>query len=300
MARTVAEINSYIVTNVVTQFADAGITLNPTLWSKRNIIRLLCYTFAIAQNLLEQLQDIFITRVEEIQARSSAASSLWLQDKMFKFQYDATTPQILQAVTVLLTSPTGVAYSYLALQYPIVDATKRIITACSIRTNISGQVKVKVAKGNPFTALTTPEVDAAQSYIDMIGAAGITYQIISLPADKLMIQANIYYLGSYSAVIQANVIAALNAFLQNASIQNFDGSIKLSLIEDAIQAVEGVTDIVFVNVRARRDADAYSAGTDIVLNQNVISRLWPTVAGYMVEETTAGKTFADMLNFIPE
>lgn len=129
MARSVAEINNYIVTNLVSQFASQGITITPTLWSKRNILRLVCYTVAIAQALLEQLQDIFIQRVEDIQGRSAAASILWLQDKFFKFQYNATTPQILQAVIVVLTSPTGTPYSYLALQYAIVNTDLCIIKA---------------------------------------------------------------------------------------------------------------------------------------------------------------------------
>lgn len=300
MARSVEQINEYIVTALVANFGTVGITINPVLWSKRNVLRLLCYTVAIGQALLEQLQDIFVARVETIQARSSAASPLWLQDKVFKFQYSAAVPQILQVVNVILTDPAGTPYSYLTLQYPVVDASLQIVKACSIKTDLSNRVKIKVAKGDPLIALDSNEREALASYIFMVGAAGITYQVVSLEPDRLEVAAQIYYQGSYSAVISANVQAAINIFLKNASKTNFDGAIKLSSITDAIQSVPGVNDVVLTNVRARKEADAYADGTNLVLDQDILLRQWPSVAGYMVEEDETGHTFADTLIFIPE
>ncbi len=301
MARTVEQINQAITTTLTTEFAAVGITIDATLWSKRNILRLLCYTVAVAQNLLEQLQDIFIDRVTVIQARSAAASVLWLQDKMFKFQYSATTPQIININALNLTdAATGTVYQYLVAAYPTINEDLRIITACSVKANISNQVKIKIAKGNPFAPLSAPELAAAESYVDMIGAAGITYNVISLAPDQITVQANIYYNGTYSAVIATNVEAAINNFFQNASIVNFDGAILLSLLTDAIQNVEGVNDVVLVNVRCRRDADAWAAGTDIVAAQLVISRQWQSIAGYAIAETTATHTLADTLNYIAQ
>lgn len=287
MARSVSEINNYIVTNLVTNFALVGITIDPLTWSKRNILRQICYTMAVGQALVEQLQDAFLQNVETVLSKSAAATTLWLQDKMFKFQYDATTPQILQLIDG-------------APQYPIVDDTKRIITACSVKTTFSNQVKIKVAKSSPFVALSTEELNAAQSYVNIIGTAGITYFVSSDDADRIYIKADIWYQGLYSSVIQDNVITALNNFFQNASIKNFDGSLKISDIEETIRNVSGVNDVVLVNVRARQSSDIFGDGSDLVLDQTVISRAWGTVAGYAIQEDTAGKTFADSLNFISE
>jgi hypothetical protein len=287
MARSIENINSFIVSNLVTQMAAIGITINPTLWSKRNILRAICYTVAICQNLMEQLQDAYLVNVENIQATAAAASTLWLQDAMFKFQYSATNPQVLQLINVVP-------------QYPVIDPTLRIISACSVKPSVSNQVKIKVAKGNPFIALSGPELSAAQSYINLKGAAGITYIVSSNNSDKIYINANIYYQGQYATVISANVIAAINAFFQNLSITNFDGSMKLSDLESVIRNVQGVNDVVFVNVKARQDSDAFTAGTYLVQSQQVISRLWASIAGYMVPETTAGSQLTDSLNFIAE
>jgi len=287
MARSVDEINEYIVKALVDNMANIGITIDPLLWSKRNLLRLICYTIAIGQALLEQLQDKFLSDVEEVQSKSAAASTLWLQDAMFKFQYSLLNPQVLQMIDNVP-------------QYPVIDEELRIITACSVKSNISNQVKIKVAKENPFVALDALELAAAQSYIDLKGAAGITYIVSSGNADKLYLEANIYYQGQYAGVIQANIIDAINDYLQTLSIQNFDGSLKMVDIEVLIRSQPGVNDVLLKNVRARKDADVFADGTDLVLNQTVISRLWNTDAGYIVEENTVGKTFADSLTFIAE
>lgn len=287
MARSVAEINEVLVKALVDNMAAIGITLDPLLWSKRNLFRLICYTVAIGQALLEQLQDVYLAKVEEVQSKSAAASALWLQDAMFKFQYDAINPQILQIIDNVP-------------QYPIVDETLRIITACSVKSNLSNQVKIKVAKGDPFVALNALELAAAQSYVDYKGAAGVTYIVSSGNADKLYIEATIWYQGQYAAVIQTNIITAINDYLQTLSKQNFDGSLKMVDLDVLIRSQPGVNDVLLVNVRARKDADVFADGTDLILAQTVISRLWNTDAGYIVEEDTAGKTFTDSLTFVAE
>jgi len=287
MARSVDEINDYIVTALVSNFAAIGITINPTLWSKRNLIRALCYTVAIAQALMEQLQDIFMSNIEAVVATAAAASPKWVQAKMFEFQYSATDPQVIALIN---TVPV----------YPTVDPTLQIITACSVTSDISNVVAVKVAKGNPFVALSSSEKASAQGYINTIGVAGIQYEVISLNPDNLYIAADIYYQGQYASVIQANVIAVINQFLQDHSVNNFDGKLKMSDLEETIRDIAGVNDVVLKNVRGRADSDAFAAGIDLILGTAVIQRQWSTIAGYIISETTAGKTLADSLNFIVE
>jgi len=48
----------------------------------------------------------------------------------------------------------------------------------------------------------------------------------------------------------------------------------------------------------RSDSTPFVDGTFLVQNNTVISRIFPTIAGYVVEETTAGQTFTDKLTFI--
>lgn len=293
MARTIAQIQAQIIAQIAAT-PELGYYDDVNVWhnitentSARAIWRLWTWIQATAIGIFEQLIDLYIVVIEAIVARSSAASTLWVQDKMFKFQYDATTPQIVQLID---TVP----------QYPEVDANKRIITACSVTTDVNNTVNVKVAKSSPFVKLVALEKSAAQSYINTIGVAGITYVVISEDADKIYIQADIYYQGQYSTVIQANVIATLNAYLQTLSVVNFNGSLKMSDLEGVIRNVEGVNDVVLKNVKGRPDATAFGFGTYFIQNSTIVQRLWNSFAGYIIQETTAGQTFADSLTFIAQ
>jgi len=200
MARSVEEINGYIIDNLVSQFASVGITIDPTLWSKRNLLRAVCYTVAIAQALVEQLEDAFIVDIEAVVSVASAASFSWIQSKMFEFQYSATDPQF---VTLINTVPV----------YPVIDPNLRIVTACSVTSDISQTVTIKLAKSSPFQALSSLELASAQGYIDTIGDAGIDYSCVSKNADNLYVNADVYYQGQYSSVIQSTVIAAITSWL---------------------------------------------------------------------------------------
>jgi hypothetical protein len=280
MARSVAEIQAAIIINVQADpnLAQAASTSQTAIW------RLWTFVVATAIALLEQLQDVFKANVESTVALSAPQTPQWLQDKVFKFQYDATTPQVLQLID-------------LVPQYPIVDATKLIITRCSVKSTLSNKVLVKVAKSLTPEPLTSPELSALQTYVDTLGVAGIYYTCSSIDSDKIYIQANIYYQGSYSAVIQANVIAAIDAYL---AALPFDGTFKLSDLEIVIRQTEGVSDVVFNNVKARKNADSLSAATFLVQDNAVVGRTWATFAGYIVSETTSGSTLTDTLTFIAE
>ena len=280
MARSINEIQAAIIATVQAQPELAA--ANST--SKRAIWRLWTFVVAVAINLLEQLQDIFQTEIEATVALSAPQTAQWVQDRVLKFQYDATNPQIVQLVN-------------LVPQYPVVNANLRIVTRCSVKSTLSNQVQIKVAKSEPPAPLTGTEASALQSYVDIIGVAGVEYLVTSTDSDKLFVQAQIYYNGQYSAVIQANVIQAIEGYLAQIP---FDGTLKLLDLEIAVRNVTGVTDIVMNNIRARKDADALTAATYLVQANEVIARKWATVSGYIVGETTIGNTLADTLTFIPE
>lgn len=280
MARTIDDIQQQIITNVQATPELAGATST----SKRAIWRLWTYVVAVAINLFEQLQDVFLAQSESIVALSAPQTAQWVQDRAFKFQYDATNPQVIQLID-------------LVPQYPVVNPDLRIVTRCSVRSTGSGRVQVKVAKSDPPEALDGLQLAALQSYMSLIGVAGIAYNCTTAAPDKLYVAASIYYKGGYSAIISGTVIAAIEAYF--AAIP-FDGNMKLLDLEIAIKNVPGVNDVVFQNVSARYDSTPYGTGTYLVQNNTVISRQWATVAGYIVGETTTGATLADTLTFIPE
>lgn len=281
MARSISDIQTSMLDAIA---ADSVLSTLLTSTSRRAIFRLFTYVVAVAINGLEQLIDIFKAEVEAIAAAAAPATPAWLQDQILKFQYSATNPQVIQLINF-------------APAYPVIDELLRIITRCSVTTNLSNNVLIKVATGEPPAALSAPQLAALQSYVNEIGIAGVIYNVTSEASDKLFVEANVYYDGQYSAVISANVIEAIENFL--AAIP-FNGQMKISDLEEAITGVEGVNDVVLVNVKARSNATAFASGSFLVQDQQTIGRLWSTIAGYMVGETDSGNTLADSLTFIAE
>lgn len=281
MARSVDTIKAELD---ATQATKTELTaLNST--SRSAIYNLWKYVFAVSTNLLEQLWDIFKVDLENTISKAAVGSNKWLQDRVFKFQYSATVPQVVEV---------GSDFS---VNYPTIDETLRIITRASVKTTAVRTVTVKVAKSEPPVALSAGELSSLQGYVDDIAFAGVQTIVTSTDADKLYLEGDIYYNGQYASVISDNVIAAINAYL--AAIP-FDGSVSLLALTDAIQSVTGVKDVLLKNVAVRADATLFANKTYLVQNQTTIMTSYPTNAGYIVEETTASNTFTDKLTFVAQ
>jgi hypothetical protein len=281
MARQISVIETQITDAVA---ADPVLSVQLTSTSKRAIWRLWAFIVAAAIGILEQLMDQNKVEVEALVAQAAPGTPQWLQAQVFKFQYSSTTPQVIQLIN-------------LAPVYPIVDPSLRIVTRCSVTTDLANVVTIKTAKGDPPTALASLELDALTSYINQVGIAGIQHNVLSLLADRLYVAAQVFYTGLFSSVIKSNVILAIDNYLAGIP---FNGQIKVSELEQAILGVDGVTDVILQNVTARAQSTAFGSGTALVSGNAVASRLWPTVAGYAISEDTAGQTLADTLTFVSQ
>jgi hypothetical protein len=279
MARTVAEIQAQMVAAIAADPILSGLSST----SKRAIWNLFTNVFASALAIEEQLMDVFKAEIESLASSVPPGTAEWVQSKVLQFQYDPNNPQVVQLIDLIP-------------QYPQVLSQDQIVTRCSVTTDLSGNVTIKVAKKDPPMALAAAELSALQDYIDTIGFAGITYTCTTANADQLYLAATIYYKGQYSAVIAANVITSLNTFLAGIP---FNGDIQVSDIAATIKAVTGVEDVVLTNVGARSDGDPVSV-SNLVNNAQVVNRLWNTVSGYIIGETTAGNTLSDTLNFVAQ
>jgi hypothetical protein len=237
--------------------------------------------------IFEQLQDRFKIDLETIAYNTPPNTPQWTREKIFKFQYDATTPQV-----AVLDTTTFV------VDYPTINTAYNIISRCAIVTENNLNVSVKVAKNTPPVQLTTPEETALAAYIDTWGSVGLSYNIINQPSDKLEVVADIYYDSQYSAVISTNVEAAINNYMANLP---FNGIISNQSIVDAVQLVVGVQNVKLTRVLVRRNSVSYGAGVTLYnLPTGVDAVKYQTYAGYVEEETTSGHTFADTLNYIAQ
>lgn len=279
MARTKAVIKAQIIATISGIPIISQLVTNPSqVQYNNNFIDIV----ARAINFLEQLMDVLKSDMDDTIKKAAVGSSAWLQAKCLEFQYDATVPQVVEVD------------SNFAINYPTIDPTKRIITRCAVKRTGQRVVLVNVAKSDPPAALSGPELSAFSGYLDDINPAGVNYIAASRTADKLFFQANIYYNGQYAATISDIVIAAINDYLANIA---FNGDFKLSSIVDYIQGATGVTDVVLQNVAIRADATAFADKTYLVQGQTTLIPIYSLYAGYVVEETTSGASFADLLTF---
>lgn len=235
-------------------------------------------TIATEIYTLEQLNNTFEAEIQAIINGVTTPTNMWWQQQILKFQYSATTPQVAQ-LDVTSFSP----------YYPLgVDTTLRIISNCSVITSFNNQVTIKVT--NNGAVLTTPQVLALTAYIQTIDPAGINWAIINSLPDYLFLNATVYYNGQYAGIIQANVIAALNSFL--ASIP-FDGIVKVSELEDAIQAVAGVTDVVITEAAAMQESTFVASG---YAARTIFTKQYQSYSGQIINGL-APNDFANTLTF---
>jgi hypothetical protein len=291
MAREISVIQQSIIDNLVARAAAAGLVITPSEWSDFDYRQLLTYVAAAADGTLEQNFDAHIEYIEGLIAAAVPQTPPWFQAQMLLFQFDATDPQVLEFNTTTF-----------APAYPAVNTAFQVIKYCSVVPGIYGTTLIKVAaevSGAPADLDTAHPgaLAAAQSYVNLIAVPGLIYNVVSGEADKLFVEANVYYQGAYSAIIQANVEEAITAYLAGIP---FDGVVLISNLETAIKAVEGVNDVVFTEVRARADATIFASGTALVLASTLIQRKYATSAGYIIPETDSGHTLADSITYIAE
>lgn len=280
MSRTIAQIQNQILTEKAAQSALSGLTSV----SQVSIFNLWSYVTAVGIYIQETLWDVFKSDLEADIADAPIGTDKWVQAQAYKFQYDAITPQII-------------TLNNFVPSYTTVDTTKQIITRASVKTLPARIVSVKVAKQEPPIALTPTELTSFKGYLDEISFAGVQYNTVSYSPDNLMIGATVYYNGQYSSTITADTISAINTYLQEIP---FDGVVRISKIEDAIQGVNGVTDVILNNVAIRADSTPFSATTYMVQNNTEIYNKYNMYAGYAVPETTTGYTLTDTLVFATE
>jgi hypothetical protein len=283
MARSIQQIKQIMIDEKNNQSALSGLTST----SQTAIWNLWFFIVASCIAIFEQLQDLFKQDLETIAYNTPPNTPQWTRAKIFKFQYDATTPQVAELNTTTFV-----------VDYPIINTAYNIITRCAIVTENNLNVSVKVAKGSPPVQLSGPEQTSLEAYIETWGSVGIAYNVINQPSDKLEVVADIYYDSQYSAVISTNVVAAIESYMANLP---FNGIISNQAIVDAIQAVSGVQNVKLTQILVRRNAVAYGSGVTLYnLATGVDAVKYQTYSGYVEEETTSGHEFADTLNYIAQ
>lgn len=272
---TITQIENRLMTKLKATPPFNAINMSPSavaLWS--NFLN----TIATEIFTLQQLMNIFETEVESDVDVSSPETARWIKQRVLEFQYNPIDPQVVQV------------NSDLSVSYPIVNATLRIITQCSVTNDSSGGVIVKVASGSPLAPISAPQLAALTSYLDTILGGDISFVVVNENADTISIVGNIYYNGQYNSVIQASVITALNNYLSNLG---FNGVVKVSDLISIIRAVPGVTDASLSQIAVAPDG---GSPVNLVYNNTEQAREYQSNSGYIVNDPLS--PFSSTLTFL--
>jgi hypothetical protein len=257
MARSIDEIYQAIILSKNSKSSISSLN-NSSAFGIANCIFYVC---AVGIAIHEQIFDAYVNEINIKKAAISGQTGIWWNDKLLNiFQYD-----ISDSDRGVLAIDDNFIYGY-----PVVDATKRIVKFCATSA-IDRQVTIKIAKddgsGQP-QQLSSDELQAARSFVNTIQDAGTLINTISFAADVLLLDINIYFNAQFGqSTVLDNVKKAIKTYLQKLK---FDGTIELLKLIDAIQAVQGVTDVLINNASAKSESSAYQT----------FNRVYNASAGY--------------------
>lgn len=300
MARSITLIRNGMVNSLVAAAAAVGVPIIPSNWSKTDYKKLILDTVASGMGIEEQLWDAYRLDIDKRISLSAPETGLWWQNQMLNiFQFNSTNPQVVEVK------------SDGSIGYPSVNDSYKIIKYCSVVFITYGRVQIKIAAqvgGEPADIDTTygaGTLDTAQSFANTISDATIIKVVQSGIADKIMIDADIYFNGTYAAVIKNNVKTAIKNYFKAKSELNpngipFNGLFDLTDLSRVIKNTEGVTSFVLKNVNARADSTPFvPASYNLIQSNKELRKDFQLVAGYCTTENTVGYTIDDTLNFIP-
>lgn len=285
MSRSIDIIKAQILASVQAEAALAGLT-SP---SQTAIYRTWIFIQAVCINVFEQILDVYKAAIELLLSKSAPATPLWIQDKVFKFQYDPSANPLTNIVQILPD---------FSVNYPTVDSTFCIISQCSVTSDANKNILVKVATGSPPGPVSLTPLLQLGGYLETILPAGLKAFATSGGPDKCYVEAEVFFQGIYANSIQADVETAINNYFTNIP---FNGILRVSDIEKAVLDVAGVIDINIAVIKARADLTVFGSATVIYdLSNSINGRLWNTVTGYVLAETTAGQTLSDKITYTPQ
>jgi len=262
MARTIDEIQDQILATQATYLPDLTST------SKVSVFRLIAFIIAVCTHYVETLFDSHKKEVQDLLDNRQPATRAWYAERVRVFQLGDDI------------DGTGT--------YPVVNTTKQIISRLAVKETVQGEVLIKVAKGTvgQEEALAASEKLQLESYIDKIKYAGTKTEVVSLNADLLNIEAEVFYDPIYTlGDIQARTEAALYTFMTTLK---FDGIVRRNELIRQIRNVAGINDIEFTTLEGQ-------TGTIT----KPITLEYEMTSGY-IKENVVDYPFATSITYTPE
>jgi hypothetical protein len=277
MARTVSQIKQSMIDQKNTESGLSGLTST----SSTAIWNLIFYICAVAIKVIEDLYDVLRDDVEERKLEIPTGVLKWYASESLLFQYGDSL--VFQDSYVDENNQT-VQLKGSNVVYPIIDIDKRIVSLAAADES-SGLITIKVAKITSGIAepLTAGELAAFEDYWKSKRFAGTPIIYVSSDPDLIKAEYTVYYdpeiLDSSGVLISDGatkpVEDAINDFLQTFQVDNFNGSMQVVKLTNAILNAIGVINPVATNIEAKPDGGVY---VDVLA---ILSQTYNSYAGYM-------------------
>jgi len=267
MARNIEEITQ----EMIDQKEAAPELDSLTSTSKVSIWHLIFSICATAIKFVEDLYDSHRAYVNTAANRAIAGTLQWYADQSLYYQhgdelvYDPATGNVI---------------------YQIIDEDKQVVKLSASDDDGTGAVYIKTAKldgsGVPV-ALSAPELAGLQGYWLKKKFAGTNLNVSSGDPDEAFFYYRIVYdatiLDEYGALLTDSSVFpvedAINQYLIDFGLNNFNGVFQLMNLTDAIQNVNGVVNATVTQAEAGANGQAK---LDIMADAD---HLYYTVAGYL-------------------
>lgn len=278
--RTLNEITSIIKSDFVanqTLATTYGLDIAKSFdeqFSKLSLEACLIHVVAMSIWLLEQIIGTTKKEIDAQIERNYMCSVPWYHAKCMEYQ-DGYVP-----------SYESTHYRYV---YSASDANKCIVTFVAVREVVMDGVttlRVLLSKEDKVP-LTTDELARFSTYLHRIGAAGTHYDIVSKASDRLKINVQVNYNplmldGAGKKIVDKSepVPAAVEAYINGIV---YGGVFNKTRFIDAVQAAEGVVDVLFNEVQ-----HATSEGE------------FTTLAGNSIESTSGSFTYELTISYLAQ
>jgi len=184
----------------------------------------------------------------------------------------------------------------LAFGYNEIDETKRIISQVSYSesssdVNLDNKLILKVAQGEKghLSPVSGDDLVLITSYLNTIKFAGTRIEVTSSEGDILIPRLSVYYDGAVRETEIYDLIEEkLNDYMMNI---DFDSSIYVSKIIEAIKKAEHVTD-VYIDEGSNPEQGIFIASYDAdgnLMPLKKTGRMTHTVSGYLKESSRKGQ-----------
>lgn len=226
-------------------------------FSSVSIEAAIIFVVAYTQYLFEQIMAAFRTEIDERIENAYLASIPWYYQKCLDYQHGHD----------LVFNPATYRFDYeevdedaKIVKFAAVRQVQDTITKLKIYTNKAGKVP-----------LDSPELSSFQAYMAKVGPAGIHYEFVNLNPDQLQITLQVIFnplvLDNTGAKLSDGtfpVRVAIQTYIDNIT---FGGMLNRTRLIDAIQAAEGVEDIIITEIKQSPDGGIFELKT----GPNVIS-----------------------------